>query len=131
MARQEHEELIQHLRGVRHIVINACHGGFGLSHEAEIQYLDRICADYTLEPRDDRFSTLKYGPNILVQGNHWHSREISRDDPALIAVVRELGEQANGQNAELKIVTIPADVEWQIDEYDGWEWVAEKHRTWS
>lgn len=30
----------------------------------------------------------------------------------------------------LKVVSIPADVEWQIEEYDGAEWIAEKHRTW-
>ena len=27
-------------------------------------------------------------------------------------------------------VSIPDDVEWQIEEYDGMEWVAEAHRTW-
>jgi len=31
----------------------------------------------------------------------------------------------------LKIVDIPDGVEWEIEEYDGMEWVAEKHRTWS
>jgi len=30
----------------------------------------------------------------------------------------------------LKIVEIPADVDWVLMEYDGCEWVAEKHRTW-
>jgi hypothetical protein len=45
-------------------------------------------------------------------------------------VVLELGEAANGRCAELKVVEIPDDVEWQIEEYDGLEWVAEKHRTW-
>jgi hypothetical protein len=131
MARQEHEELIQHLKGVRHIVINACHGGFGLSRKAEIQYLDQAGIAYTLEDREDRYSTLTNGPYIMVNGNHWHSREIARDDPALVTVVRDLGKNAAGQHAELKVVTIPADVAWQIDEYDGWEWVAEQHRTWS
>jgi hypothetical protein len=37
---------------------------------------------------------------------------------------------ANGAHANLKIVEVPPDVEWQIEEYDGNEWVAEKHRTW-
>jgi hypothetical protein len=31
----------------------------------------------------------------------------------------------------LKIVEVPADVEWVIDVYDGNEHVAEAHRTWS
>jgi len=55
---------------------------------------------------------------------------IARDDPYLVKVVEELGPRANGDFAELKIVDIPADVEWQIAEYDGNEWIAEKHRTW-
>ena len=37
-----------------------------------------------------------------------------------------MGVEANGDHAKLKIVEIPADVEWQIDEYDGTEWIAEK-----
>jgi len=48
----------------------------------------------------------------------------------LIAVIEELGEEANGRCAEIAIVEIPDDVEWEVDEYDGKEWVAEIHRTW-
>lgn len=33
-------------------------------------------------------------------------------------------------HADLKIVEIPPDVDWEINEYDGVEWVAETHRTW-
>jgi hypothetical protein len=29
------------------------------------------------------------------------------------------------------VIEIPDDVEWEVEEYDGLEWVAEKHRTWS
>jgi hypothetical protein len=57
--------------------------------------------------------------------------DLCRADPLLVQVVEELGEFADGRHAELKIVEIPDDVKWQIDEYDGLEWVAEKHRTWS
>jgi hypothetical protein len=38
---------------------------------------------------------------------------------------------ANGAHANLKIVEIPGDVSWHIGEYDGNEWVAEDHRSWS
>ena len=130
MAGQDHKELIQHLRGVRHIVINVCHGGFGLSREAELQYLDRVGIAYRLDDREDRYSNTNFGPYIIVNGVHWSDQSIARDDPALIAVVQNLGAAANGAHARLKIVTIPADVAWQIDEYDGKEWVAEQHRTW-
>ena len=56
---------------------------------------------------------------------------IPRDDPILIQVVEELGEASWGSAAELKIVDIPDDVEWEIEDYDGQEWVSEVHRTWS
>lgn len=54
----------------------------------------------------------------------------NRSDPALIQAVEELGDAANGDYAELKIVEIPDGVEYTIEEYDGLEHVAEKHRTW-
>lgn len=59
------------------------------------------------------------------------NRPSKRDDPILIKVVEELGKEANGRCAELKIVEIPDGVEWEIDEYDGVESVEEKHRSWS
>jgi len=59
------------------------------------------------------------------------AREIPRDDLLLVQVVEELGKAASGRAADLKIVEIPEDVEWQIEEYDGLEYVAEKHKTWS
>jgi hypothetical protein len=46
-------------------------------------------------------------------------------------VFKELGDVANGFAADLKIVEIPDGVDWEIEEYDGNEWVAEVHRTWS
>ena len=56
--------------------------------------------------------------------------DLSRDDPLLIQVVEEMGEAANGQCAKLEIVEIPDDVQWQVEEYDGNEWIAEQHRKW-
>jgi len=46
--------------------------------------------------------------------------------------VQELGgERAGGPAAILKVVEIPELVAWHIQDYDGLEWVAENHRTWS
>lgn len=59
-----------------------------------------------------------------------NNRPENREDPILIQVIKELGEKANGQYAELKIVEIPDDIEYQIEEYDGIEHIAEKHRIW-
>ena len=43
----------------------------------------------------------------------------------------EEGVKLDGQFSELKIVEVPDDVNWYIEEYDGMEHVAERHRTWS
>ena len=62
----------------------------------------------------------------------WSETDLLRDDPVLVRVVEELGgHAAGGQAADLKVVTIPADVDWIVQDYDGLEWVAEVHRTWS
>lgn len=53
-----------------------------------------------------------------------------RINPYLIECIETLGEKANGEYSELKIVEIPDDVEFTIEEYDGVEWIAEVHRTW-
>jgi hypothetical protein len=86
------------------IVINKCYGGFSLSREAE---------DYL---------------NIKSYGE---GRDIKRNDPKLIECIEKLGDNANGSCAELEIIEIPDNIDWQIEEYDGMEWVAENHRTWS
>lgn len=146
--------------GEQPLVINACHGGFGLSMEAERAYLDRkgkqaffYTNARTSEGRTDfdrnvraedanHQSFVTYtltedlGPtpssDALNASKAWFTeRDIPRDDPDLIAVVREMGPAASGRHASLSIVSIPADTEWEIEEYDGLEWVAEKHRTWS
>lgn len=93
------------------IVINVRHGGFGLSAEALSLYRE-FCLEVGGTPED-------------------YDGEIPRDNPQLISVVRALGESASGPYARLKIVEVPDDVQWTIHEYDGSEWVAEVHRTWS
>ena len=101
------------------IVINACHGGFGLSDEALRIYKaakEIRGVPATFHDEDD-----------FGEDSEYH---IPRNDPVLVAVVEKLGERANGKHADLKIVEIPDDVQWEIEEYDGSEWVAEKHRTW-
>ena len=91
------------------IVINVCHGGFGLSEAAGILYRELS------------------GKPMLPE-YYW---EFRRDDPILVEVVERLADAANTRYSKLKIVEIPDDVAWTIMEYDGAEWVAEAHRTWS
>ena len=127
----DHEELIKQLRGVQYIVINRAYGGFGLSREAVLLYLDLVGITYTLEDQEDRDTQTRLGSKIMVNNKEFFERyAIERNDPALVTTVRRLGKNAAGEFAKLKIVEVPVGVEWYIEEYDGQEWVAEKHRTW-
>lgn len=111
---------------MKKIVINACHGGFGLSHEAMMRYAE--IKGIHLIWKQDR--SLKHYYKDSVSDDNYFSDNIPRDDPALVQVVEELGDDAAGHYSELKIVEIPDDVEWHIAEYDGLEHVAENHRIW-
>lgn len=64
------------------------------------------------------------------KNSYFWDRSIDRDDKALVQVVEEKGKEAFGKHAELKIVQIPDDVDWEISEYDGSEHIVEVHRTW-
>ena len=90
------------------VVINRCFGGFGLSQEAEELFKERAG----------------------ITDKHWYFSDISRDDPILVQLVEELGQKVNTRFSDLVIVDIPDDVDWDVAEYDGSEWVAEVHRTW-
>lgn len=98
------------------IVVNRRYGGYGLSEEA-YEYLglewDGFGFAYEYDLKTD-------------SGNIHHTRA----DPKLVECVECLGRKADGEFAALEIVEIPDDVDWEIQEYDGIEWIAEKHRTW-
>lgn len=133
------------------VVINKCYGGFSLSHEAVMRYAE--LKGLTLYPFFTRYmpggciENVPYNQASLEEQQHgipgyyqtpdhqkksyFSSRDIERDDPNLVKVVKKLGEKANGPCAKLAIVYVPDDVKWHIEEYDGREHVAEDHRTWS
>ncbi len=138
------------------IVINTCHGGFSLSDAVMYRYAE--IKGITLYPEGEggvfsrtAFYTVPADQRVKELLGNWmdhseearkaytdryekeclYDRDMNRDDPILVQVVEELGRKANGVYATLKVVEIPDGVEWQIEEYDGAEWIAEKHRTWS
>jgi len=127
------------------VVINSCYGGFGLSPRAIKRWLElqgKECHFFvgvkesvpidlkTLENSQPIFFHVYTTPEPN-DDTYISCRSIPRSDPLLIQVIEELGEKANSKFAELKIVEIPDDVKWTIEEYDGKEWIAEEHRTWS
>lgn len=64
-------------------------------------------------------------------GRYWDTwTDRSRHHPLLIRLVEEMGEDASGRFARLKVVEIPDGVDYEIEEYDGNEYIAETHRTW-
>lgn len=140
------------------IVINRCYGGFGISHEGMMRYFEikgqKVWPEqgggywqfwtYWIVPPENRPES-KEGDAFYAMSmadrqayNKAHSeltlyeRDISRNDPALVQMVEELGsDKASSKHAELVIVEIPDDISWDIAEYDGMERVEEKHRSWS
>jgi len=130
---------------MRKIVINTCCGGFGVSPEASHFIAERKNVRLVVEENvnGDRYypyyylTDQPYGEPVNMDADLWERgtlqnfRDLDRTDDDLIAAVESLGDLACMPYSRLKVVEIPDNVEWEIMEYDGTEWVAEKHRTWS
>ena len=96
------------------IVVNRCYGGWTLSEEA-YKALGIPWDGFGFNPFQDE-----------EQG-----REDGRyTDPRIVEVVERLGAGASGSCAHLVVVEIPDGIAWEIDDYDGWETIHEKHRSW-
>ena len=118
------------------VVINTDFGGFGLSREAFERLLKRKGIDYEVVES----KTLGVIRESFYHKGHAGDDEFylsdydfygNRSDEDLVEVVETLGGAANGSYSNLKVVEIPDDVEWYIEEYDGREHIAERHRTWT
>ena len=92
------------------IVINRCFGGFRLSAEGIERYRELS--------------------GELDADDYQIGRELERDDKYLVQTVEELGDLASGKYSALEVVEIPDGVEWEIEEYDGFETIHELHRSW-
>jgi hypothetical protein len=88
------------------VVINKCYGGYGLS-KAAYKFLRKKWDGYGFAFFEDRVN------------------------PKLVKCVEALGEEADGDCAKLKVVEIPDGVDFEIKEHDGFEHIAETHRTWA
>lgn len=137
------------------IIINGCFGGFGLSEAAYERLIElgipvrayveqERGKDGLYKPQPENDGKVIFDRDLTVDkddlhksmrrlaGRYWDSwaDDKKRTDPIVIQVVEELGDHANGDYAQLKIVEVPDGIEWEIDEYDGIEHIAEVHRTW-
>lgn len=134
------------------IAINKCYGGFGLSDAAYEKLIEwgvpvvkygagidgEVIFDRELTPvGEDTFNDIYHRFKGSTHSNrYWETwLDHQRSHPLLIRVIEEMGaghrEGASGPHASLKIVEIPDGTEYEIDEYDGMERVAETHRTWA
>ena len=129
------------------IVINRQYGAFDLSQlalekliewgvpvmsseEAENK-TDLFVVDRELTPPEKREENFE--DNCQYYGRYWcdlFSLHYNRNHPLLIKLVEKLGESANGNYSSLKIVDVPDDVKWKIEDYDGMEIVREVSRSW-
>lgn len=139
------------------LVINKRYGGFGLSDKAYEKLIEwgvpvqkyvkqergedglykpqplndgKVLFDRTMDDAGLCMGITKER-EIEMMGRYWEMWiEKDRSDPMLVKIVEELGKEANGKFAELVVVEIPDDVNYEIDEYDGVETVHEVHKTW-
>lgn len=137
------------------IAINKCYGGFDLSFEAQKLYCERKGigfhpykqTKYKFKDGKNEYTYIKdlkedegsvYISNTYI-GNtcetipndkYWYYGNIERNDKDLIDVIETLGDRANGRFGNIKIVDIPDDVTWEINDYDGIETIHEVHRSW-
>lgn len=134
---------------MKKVVINSCFGGFNLSRKAMEWLYEHECPNITM-PVDKYFGGDLKSAEVALK--KWkdekaffvtyftkdeknvlcNDRVIPRDNKLLIQCIEELGSDvASGSCAKLKIVEIPDDVDFVIDEYDGSETIHEKHHSWS
>lgn len=135
-----------------YVVVNKCYGGFSLSVKGLYQYCIKKHGQAFLYEKENIDSNIArkvtysdkckdkfiYRVTATDEGDSIDVNEvdfidyfcIDRTDPALVATVRELGEEANGTYSDLEIVEIPDDVKWHIEDYDGMESIHENHRVW-
>ena len=137
---------------MKKVILNKCFGGFGLSKEAYELYAKKKGISvfhytqenlkkeiYTYATDDNRtfdfYFTKDFGDNVYISDEDFKKYflkldEKFREDKTLIEVVEELGEKANAFYSNLKIVEIPDDLDYVIDNYDGIETLHQKVQEW-
>lgn len=124
------------------VAINSCFGGFNLSEKAHERLIelgwtvttygeDHKYVDPTADLVDSSSSSYpSFGGFSKYHGTSKYSQTEFRTHPQVIQVIEEMGKEASGSCANLRIIEIPDDIEWEITEYDGFERIEEVHRKW-
>lgn len=98
------------------VVYNACFGGFSVSKKAALRLLEMGVTELA-----EQLENAKTRPGIFGES---FRLDLPRHDPRLVQVVEDLGEEACGPFADLKIAELSGN-RYIIDEYDGSESVQE------
>lgn len=142
------------------IILNKCYGGFDVSPAGHKLYAKKkgfelypyiLASDpgfeYNVESYYYKKIKWEEANHILVHyskkdfGNKISKKEFKtefifwidekyRTDSTLIEVIEELGDRASGPCGELEIVEIPDDLDYVIDEYDGYERLHQRVKEW-
>ena len=138
---------------MKKVILNKCFGGFDVSKEAYMLYAKKkgltlylyesefINRKFIYKKVNDDNSIFRHyfikdmGDNVEISNEDYEKyclylKDEHREDPILIEVVEELGEKASERFGNLKVVEIPDDLEYVIDEYDGIETLHQKVEEW-
>lgn len=97
------------------VVYNDCYGGFGLSRKAAERLLELGVEEMAQEIKEVESYALQDFGEIYNIPN-----DFPRHDPRLVQVIKELGVNASGSFAKLKIAKIIGN-KYIIKEYNGYE----------
>lgn len=125
------------------IILNKCYGGFDVSKEAYMLYAKKKGLNLYIYESEFKYGKFIYkktndtsimndyfikdmGNNVEISDKDYkknllYLNEKYRQDPTLIEVVEELKDKASGRFGDLKVVEIPDNCYYKIDEYDGVE----------
>ena len=134
---------------MKKVILNKCYGGFSVSKAAYELYAKKIGASlycYEWEPDNLYVRTYKnngfidyftkdFGNRAYISDEDYKKYNLYlddsyREDKILIEVVEKLGKLANTEYSDLKIVEIPNDLDYVIDDYDGIETLHQKVQEW-
>ncbi len=92
------------------VILNRSEGSFGLSVLAKDLYVIRA-------------GLHQHPLFVLYRELIGYYNKLDRHDPHLVAVVEELGENANSLYSKLKVVEVDCPSDYEIEEFDGYEFI--------
>ena len=107
------------------VVINNGLGGFHLGYKAE---------EWLIENKgwkEEDYHTCDVSQKVIV-GCYCDDdiQRSFRSHPDVIEAVELFQSKGGGYCKDLKIVEIPDDIDWYIEDHRGYETIHEQHRTW-